>query len=309
MEASGRHLSRRKARDWWTKGLLPRPCRHGLGRGIGTETFWTTPGVFQQARAAYDLLARHSRADITRLSLWLLGFPIDLRFIRAVYLKLINRHLRAVREQIGKHPDDIGGKFAEMFVRRQINKNVAPVDARHAYTDLLAEFLAIFYGSESELMSEGLAELWEKVAPYVDGAASPPDGIADLHPRDEDLATWARYLEQFVSLPAQREMIRTASNYELMRARRLVRFVLGYIRRIDSAVRCKNDLEEFGAGHLVGRMAVPILIAVLREDTLRHTIMSGLLDVLLRAPRPPEWPALMRAAGLPATLKGCSTAH
>ena len=40
IEASDRYLSHRAARDWWTKGLLPRPQRRGIGRGRGTETFW-----------------------------------------------------------------------------------------------------------------------------------------------------------------------------------------------------------------------------------------------------------------------------
>ena len=230
MEASGRHLLPRTARDWWTKGLLPRPCRRWFRQR--SETFWTDPRVIQQARTTYDLLARHSGTDIIRLYLWLLGFPIDLRSIRDIYLELNNRYVRAVRAQIGNDPYDIGEKLAEMLVRqqqRQINKDVAPVDARYAFKDLATEFLAIFFGSKSEFASEGLAELLEKAASYVYGAAS---WFADLHLCDEDIATCALYWEQFVSLPAQREMIRTASDYELMRARRLIRFVLGYFRRV-----------------------------------------------------------------------------
>ena len=63
MEASGRYFSERKARDWWTKGLLPRPRRDWPGRGRGSVTFWTDPRISQQARAAYDLLTAHPRAD------------------------------------------------------------------------------------------------------------------------------------------------------------------------------------------------------------------------------------------------------
>src|SRR5258708_31717389 len=83
MEASGRYLSRRKARDWWAKGLLPRPQRHSLGRGRGSETFWTDAGVSQQARAAFDLLALHPRAAFVLLRLWTLGYPVSFRSVRA----------------------------------------------------------------------------------------------------------------------------------------------------------------------------------------------------------------------------------
>src|SRR5260221_3191778 len=93
MEASGRHLTQRKARDWWTKGLLPRPKRRSLGRAKGTETFWDTPDVLRQAREAYDVLARHARTDIALLHLWLLGIPVEFRTVRSGYLELNSRHL------------------------------------------------------------------------------------------------------------------------------------------------------------------------------------------------------------------------
>lgn len=282
MAASDRQLSPRAARDWWTKGLLPRPRRRGLGRGRGTETFWTDPRVCQKARVAYDLLALHPRADIALLSLWLLGFPVGLRSIRAIYRKLINRHLRSVHERPGKRADDIIGKLAEVLARRQTSKGAAPVDARQALADLTGEFLGIFYAVDGDLVSEGLAELWERAAPYMGGAASLSGGLADLHPRDEDLATWAQYLKELVSLTAQRKAIRSASDYELMRARRLLLFVFGSLRRIARAAECQDGLEEIGHRLLIvlGRPAVPILVAVLRKDAFRHKIMLSLLHLV-----------------------------
>ena len=110
MASSDRYLSPRAARDWWTKGLLPRPQRRGCGRGRGTETFWTDRRVCRQARAAYDLLAAYPRANIALLSLWLLGFPVSMRSIRAIYQKQINRHFRSVRGRAGQQPDDVVSK-------------------------------------------------------------------------------------------------------------------------------------------------------------------------------------------------------
>lgn len=298
MEASGRYLSPRAARDWWTKGLLPRPERHGLGRGRGTETFWLDPRVSQQARAAYDLLEFHPRTDIALLSLWLLGFPVSLRSVRTVYRKLINRHLRSVHGRAGKRPDDIIAKFAEILGRQQADNNSAPTDARHALTDLAVEFLGIFYALDSELISEGLAELWEKAAPYIGGNGSRPYGFADLHPRDEDLATWAKYVKEMVSLTAQRKTISSASDYEMVRARRLVLFVFGYLRRFARAAESQDDVEELGRRLLIvlSRPAVPILIAVLREGALRRKIVSSLLDFAKMLPHWAEWAAQIRAA-------------
>jgi hypothetical protein len=293
MKTSDRYLSRRAARDWWTKGLLPRPRRHGLGRGRGTETFWTDSRIAQQAQAAYDLLAAYPRTEIALLSLWLLGFSVRLDSIRAIYRKLINRHLRAVHGRLGQQPDDVIWKFADTLARQTAKTSAAPVEARRSIAQLAFDFLEVFYGLDGGVVTEGLAELWEKAAPYMGGGASQTAGLADLHPRDEDLAAWAHYVKAMASLGAQQKTIKSASNYELMRARRLVLFVSGYLRRVARAAECPEGFEEFGRRLLIvlGRSAVPILIAVLRNDAFRKKIMSSLLDLVRKLPRRAEWPA------------------
>jgi hypothetical protein len=298
MEASGRHLTLRAARDWWTKGLLPRPERRALGRGKGTKTFWSNPGIRHQAFAAHDLLARHARADIALLHLWLMGFPIDVRFLRAVYLERISRHLSQIREHADLHPEDAIGDLAGKLARRQVGKAGAPVDAQDAYSALAIEFLSVFYGSESEFMIEGLAEQWGKVVPFVSGVGSQAGGLADLHPNDETLALWAERLRQFGSLPAQLATMDSASDYELMRARRLIRFALEYLRRISNAVGPQNACDGFILHELTSRF-VPLLVAVLRESTLRSLIVASLLDMAMKMPSQAEWPALAAAAKAP----------
>ncbi len=282
MQATGRHLSPRAARDWWTKGLLPRPQRHGLGRGKGTVTFWTEPRVSQQARAAHDLLAAHARTDTALLSLWLLGFPIDLRSIRASYQKVINDHLGLVHRHPGCQPDDVVGKFAATLARQYAKTSGAPADVRQALAELAVDFLEVVYIPDNEIVIEGLSELWEKVAPYIGGGASCFSGFADLHLHDENLGVWLCRVKEMASLPAQQTTIARASDHELMRARRLIIFVFGNLRRIARAAACQDDCEKFGRQLLVviGRTAVPILVAVLRQDAFRHKIMSSLLEVV-----------------------------
>ena len=142
---------------------------------------------------------------------------------------------------------------------------------------------------------ETMAEQWEKVAPFVPGAGSQAGGLADLHPTDGTLTLWTDWLKQFVSLPAQRAAIESARDYELMRARRLMRFVLEYLRRFGNAAGGKDACEEFAFLHLTGRL-LPVLVAVLNEDGLRQVIVSTLLDAVLKIPPQAEWPALMNAA-------------
>jgi hypothetical protein len=115
MERSQRHLTPRAARDWWTKGLLPRPRRHGLGRQKGTETFWVESRVLEQAKATHDLLARHSRAYTALIGLWLFGFPIELKLVRTAWMKLIVRNQPRQHRRAGDAP--LGEAVGELAAR------------------------------------------------------------------------------------------------------------------------------------------------------------------------------------------------
>jgi hypothetical protein len=297
MKASGRHFPPRTARDWWTKGLIPPPKRRGLGRGNGTETFWTDPRVSQQARAAFDLLEIRPRAEFALLGLWLLGFRVTLSPIRAIYDSLIDLHLQWVHGRDGQRADDVVGKLAEAFARRQANEKWVPAEARHAFTDLTIDALELFYSIDGESVSEGRAELWKRAVPYINGSGSHSSGLSNLHLRDEDLAMWAKHVTEMASLTAQRKAICSASDYELIRARRIVLLVFGYLRRFARVAECQSDLEDhLGLQLLIvfGRPAVPILIAVLRHDSYRRNIISLLLAFASAVPRPAQSPAQIR---------------
>jgi hypothetical protein len=296
MAASDRHLTPRAARDWWTKGLLPKPRRHGLGRGKGTETFWTEPRIVEQAQAAYDFLAQHGRVNTALLNLWLWGFAIDLGSIRAIYRRLISRHFGWVRRHSGQRPDGIVGDLAAMFARKIIKSHGAPTEVRNAVTDLAAPFFEIFYGVSKKLDGFGLAEYWEAVAPVFGKS-----GFADLHPRDDDLEAWSRYLKEMASLPAQHAAMSSATDYELIRARRLVLLVFGYLGRMTRVGQCEEELAEFGRCLLIafGRPAVPILIMVLRDESLRNKIVSSILDFIGMLPRAQMRPSLRLSVDRP----------
>ena len=105
--------------------------------------------------------------------------------------------------------------------------------------------------------------------------------VAELHLTDDDLVVWVQSLKQFGSLPTQRETLRSASDYELQRARRLVLFVVGHMRRLTKATGLWEGSEE-GVDRLViaiGGWSIPILVAVLRNEGLRHKTMSLLLKL------------------------------
>ncbi len=291
LAASGRSLTPRAARDWWTKGLLPRPQRRGLGRGKGTETFWTTQNITEQAQAVYDLLVWRPQADVAIVGLWLLGFPVDIRRVREVYE-------RAQCRVVSQPPDDAASESAVMFVRQNTKIDKIPAHAKDAGIDLAVEFFRVFYGAEEPFESFGLEDHWNLVKPYLNSEA-----FADMRLRDAEFEPYAKYLKEMGSLPAQREAIVTASDYELTRARRFMHFVFGYIDRVARTVKRDEEIDEFGRRLLIalGATAIPILIAIFRNNNARQKIFSGVLDFVMMIPRSNGKLILDVSADLPLT--------
>ena len=232
MATSGRHITRRGARDWWSKGLLPHPLRRGLGRGLGTETFWTDSRVLCQAQATYDLLAQYARTDCALLSLWLLGFPIPLAAVRRIYDALITNALRAVHVRPGQPPEDVLAGIANKTAVLQAKNGSMPVDARQTLSDLVLEVLGIVYGLEDEPEPDVLADLWRDVAPYLNPNAGGGREFAGGNGPRDGIVMVLKFINDTASLPIQQRAMRSAADSELMRARRLVLVASGHIRRM-----------------------------------------------------------------------------
>jgi len=281
MASSGRHLTKRAARDWWTKGLLPKPQRRGLGRGKGTASFWIDPRVKDQAKAAYDFLALHSRTYSALVALWLLGFKVDLTAVRGAYQALVGRSLSSIYRP-DRDTELWIGQLAAKFGRQIANSKNAPADVRHAVTDLAEPFLSVFFGSDTEIEATGLAEYWTKAAPHLVGEK----GMQGLAPTDDHLGDWAQRVSKSMSLPAQRGAISSASDYEMIRAVRLVRYIFGHLRRLARTLPSLDakQLEEFCRllPIVFGRPAVPILIMILRDEARRREMVSILLSLGLQ---------------------------
>jgi hypothetical protein len=267
MAASGRYLTPRAARDWWTKGFLPRPQRRWLGRGKGSETFWTEPDfITRRAQATYDLLRVRSRANTTILGLWFEGLllPTELGSVRAVYERRIS--------QYDTTEEAVSGA-AEKLARKNAKSSAVQEDI----IDAVLPFLQVFYGLDDEVGSDGFAALWARAAPYLGGGYAWrrwPLG-------DDDLAVVAQSLNKMASVPAQRDALASATDHELVRTRRLVLVVFGYVSRFTRAAKRGEVFEEYSrrlALPLLMMLSelVPILITVLRKDRLRHGIFSSL---------------------------------
>ena len=278
MRDSGRSLTLRQARDWWTKGLLPKPSRRGLGRGLGTESFWLDLRVLRQAQAAYDLLAHHARSDPTLLALWLLGFPIPLVAVRCVYGALIAKSLCVVHGRGKEQPEDILGRMAHRAALLQARRASFSVDFRQNFADLVLEVLEIVYGLQDHPELEEIEELWGKVAPYLNASINREDRSLGANQAGEGLEIIIKFIKDTASLPAQQRIMTTAKDYELMRARRLILVTSGHLRRTMTANTKGRDLLLYRLIIVFGQMAIPILVAILRDEAIRHKIVQLLLE-------------------------------
>ncbi|WP_316184788.1 hypothetical protein [Bradyrhizobium sp. SZCCHNRI1003] len=266
MERSQRHLTPRAARDWWTKGLLPRPQRHGLGRQKGTETYWVESRVIEQAKATHDLLARHSRTYTALIGLWLLGFPIELKLVRPAWVELIARNQPHRDARSGKSPlDDAVGRLAAR-VGPSLLRPDAPADLKHKATEFCLELLSAFYGVDEEPEAYGLVEGLAATVPYWSNPASQSMPFDDAH--IEWLITHAR---DWFSLPVQRQILCSARDYEFCRARRVLQVSFGILGRTARKllVDQRRGLLEHDqiAVVIFGRALLLPLIVILRDSS------------------------------------------
>lgn len=75
----GYRASMAQLHRWRRLGLIPRPTRHGAGRG---STVVNPPGTAIQAIAAFRVLWSNESGEDTLWRLWLDGFRVDERQLR-----------------------------------------------------------------------------------------------------------------------------------------------------------------------------------------------------------------------------------
>jgi len=253
MTRSGRQLNRRTARDWWTKGLLPRPATTGLGRGKGRVTFWPDNRIVGQAQAVFDLLAKHRRTETVLVWVWLIGFEVEPRVLKRAWVSLIakSRPWVRVRNELG----DQVGVMAATWARHWEGSTVI----REKVEPLLHEALGVFFGTGEEITVQDLGALaMAVITAQQEGTGAhrrPTGGISD-----EDIAFLLELLRDYWSLAAQREAIENATEYEMVRARRLLHVFLGYFRRASS-----GNIDGWRAAAVTfGKPVIPLLLRLLR---------------------------------------------
>jgi len=272
MKASGRSLTPRTARSWWTKGFLPPPARRWRRRK--SETFWTEADIVERAQATFDFLRTRRRADFVIECLWLEDFAIEPRFLREAYIRDINwlmcaahtgRLARATAKQRGHGPGDAVYEFARQVALRAIfteqARRAAPGSAKSAYSNIIADLFQHFYATGEE--PDDLVTLYETASPYFDARWS------------SDLLVY--FAESLPSLLAVRDAVESASDHDWTQARRLVRLIRG---RLGHAAEGTQFVENEACILMVRdllRMLVPFMLVLLSNKSIRQFIIVDFL--------------------------------
>jgi hypothetical protein len=286
MEGSGRHLTPRTARNWWSVGILPRPARTGLGQGVGTVSFWRNRRVLLQAQIAYDLLGKRVSLLGTAAGLWLVGFSVPFEAVREAFVRQVAGHYRRAR---GRSRDGLETGLWEMverFVRQDArarkgsNEDVEGT-ALYALTGELLELLcAIGDGTpqqgDSRLWAvETAAELLSQIEVLArlgrsNGSNAIPPVQAEMV---EEVVTW---ISETASLRHQDNAVINAQPHDWTRARRITRVAIGLLDRADTAA----SPDQHAANRaLFTRLAVgwarllfPVLLVMVRNPVQRRSM-------------------------------------
>jgi hypothetical protein len=231
-----------------------------------------------QAQLAHDLLEEHRSFDTAIRDLWLQRHRVDIKLVREAWDRLIEGHLTAMNIAGAENSDEISEVVAELAPRvsRAMTRTFpSTTETRDARTDLISEFLGIFYGLPAEETGDALAELWQIAQPKQMG----PTDTGQTNELFGILTALTTFLQDKASLIAQRRTLSSASNYEFIRARRLVHVVLHHLGRMarSNQTMSVDQTEIIGRRVLrvFGPSAVLILIAVLRENSSRQKLISS----------------------------------
>jgi len=283
MDGSGRRLTPRTARNWWSVGLLPRPARTGLGQGVGTVTFWHDRRVLVQAQIAHDLLGRGVSLEGAAAGLWLVGFPAPTNVVRQAFAHQVTGHFRRGR---GRSRDGLEmglwegvGRLVRQDARAR--EGSGEDDEGIALYALTGELLELLYGVGDGVSEGADSRQWaadtateifsqlEFLAPFS-GVKMAPSVRAETV---EEVVTW---ISETASLQRQHDAITQARPHDWVRARRITRLVVGLLDRADAAA----SPEQHAANRaLFTRLAVgwarllfPVMLAMMRNPQQRRTV-------------------------------------
>lgn len=237
LAASGRSVSLGQLSAWRKGGLLPPLASTGLGQGFGRTYYWREPDILEQAQVVHDGLRRHGRADQVAAGLWLRGFSVPLPQLRRAWQSCVRqRRLTSVR-------------------------HTAPVPT--AAPDFPQLLLQAMLGTAAAIQTNNRSRpalaMLEQAAARLAVAGGRP--------------TQARWFWQaaqvMVGALAASDIVRQASDGEMLRAQRLLRTAVNFI------VESCEDETPASVADVLGETLFLFILTMLRSG--QDAILEGAL--------------------------------
>lgn len=278
-------VTERQIADWRRRELLPPFDVKGGGRGRsrGRERSSWSNGklVFNQALWVRELLQIYGNVESIRLPLFLLGYPIPLRYVREVLGGPLNEIAEGIAEALGD-TDRVGGEIEDL-VEETAYQNVEELRRAGAGGLMMPQhsleaFLNVFVNEEYDL-NDGAFELgveemeiYERAMHERCAAALTAEGLggADLSRQGDSPMTFfdrAPFIKRYFSLHQLKLAVDECTEDDLRAVRRDLYFMreMGLVIRKVIATLASEMPEECKPK---------------RADTIRSVLSVGGLLVL-----------------------------
>lgn len=280
MERSGRRLTKRTARNWWSVGILPRPTHSGLGQGPGSVSFWRDGRVLLQAQIAYDLLGRRSSLQDTAAALWLVGFPVPFEVVRKAFKYDIDGYLRRGR---GRSRDGLEAglwEHADRFVRQEARARSGSREDEEgaALYALTGELLELLCGVGDGVPTPGDSRQWafETAEELLSQISRLNGSNAILTVQAETVEEVVAWISETASLRRQQDAVINARPHDWTRARRITRVAIGLLDRADASASPERHVANRASFTRLAvgwaRLLFPILLAIVRNPEQRRWV-------------------------------------
>lgn len=235
----GYPVTDRKIRDWRDKGLLPPLERHGNGQGRGTRFCWNNEEVINQAIAAYELLSRRARTTDAILGLWFIGYPMEPKAIKPLWLARLKRTQNALlhggfdREAADDKLSSLSAKLTHSLATQ------SGIVHRHLES-LVTEFVSALLNPSYSISDDDIWELGSAASALLTTFVEDDARFVISNPL---LARALTFTRQNLSLDSALNLIASATNAELEIAHQRWRSVICLIALLSTPVHSEETAE------------------------------------------------------------------
>jgi hypothetical protein len=291
------NVSVRDVANWRKLGLLPEFDVIGQGRGRGpgrAPSVWTrSEWMIDQAAWIHDLRETYRKNDQLYLPLWMLGYPIQFKYVRKAVagplkklLQSLDKAVRAAKKKIDDKDAISLQDVIEDDTDRLFNRKNKDVELFQIPQPLLEAFFQLIFNSDYNLNDVPFEDAVDALKEWE---ISRRKGDTDLPAGGAIIFEYAPFFQEYFSLAKLKEAVGAAKEKDFIavqRDLRRVREIMKFFNRMlsllltDAPPRMKERMEEGFEDMLPAFFAFGRLF-ILADLSLRHSGYGERVDYAL----------------------------